>query len=92
MKTKPAPLSHEAIAARAYQLWEEAGRPEGRAEEFWRQAETQLQPAPPVTPATAAKVVASETPAHVVPPTLRPAVQPVALPAAPTPPRKRRAR
>ncbi|MDB5505252.1 MAG: hypothetical protein JWR89_5154 [Tardiphaga sp.] len=27
------------IALRAYQLWDAAGRPEGRADEFWFQAE-----------------------------------------------------
>jgi hypothetical protein len=26
----------------AYQLWEEAGRPPGRQDEFWQQAEEQL--------------------------------------------------
>jgi hypothetical protein len=30
------------IAARAYRLWEEAGMPEGKDEEFWRAAEQQL--------------------------------------------------
>jgi hypothetical protein len=32
----------EEIRARAYQLWEEAGRPEGRDEEIWCQAEQEL--------------------------------------------------
>ncbi|MGY4474478.1 DUF2934 domain-containing protein [Bradyrhizobium sp. USDA 3364] len=32
----------EAVAARAYQLWEKAGKPEGRDEEFWRLAEQEL--------------------------------------------------
>ncbi|MGY3484420.1 hypothetical protein ACVW1C_002303 [Bradyrhizobium sp. USDA 4011] len=32
----------EAVAARAYELWEKAGRPEGRDEEFWHLAEQQL--------------------------------------------------
>lgn len=31
--------SHDTIAERAYHLWESEGRPEGRAEEFWLQAE-----------------------------------------------------
>ncbi|HLG82879.1 MAG TPA: DUF2934 domain-containing protein [Bradyrhizobium sp.] len=31
------------IRARAHQLWERAGRPEGRDEEFWHQAERELQ-------------------------------------------------
>jgi hypothetical protein len=30
------------IAARAYRLWEEAGMPEGKDDEFWRAAEQQL--------------------------------------------------
>ncbi|MCP1974295.1 DUF2934 domain-containing protein [Bradyrhizobium elkanii] len=33
----------EAVAARAYQLWEQAGKPEGRDEEFWRLAEQELR-------------------------------------------------
>ena len=33
---------HEAVAARAYELWEKAGKPEGRDEEFWRSAEQEL--------------------------------------------------
>lgn len=32
----------ETIAARAYELWEKAGNPEGRDEEFWRLAEQEL--------------------------------------------------
>jgi hypothetical protein len=32
----------EEIQTRAYQLWEEAGRPEGRDQEFWHQAEREL--------------------------------------------------
>jgi len=30
------------IRARAYKLWEEAGQPNGRIDEFWFQAEQQL--------------------------------------------------
>jgi hypothetical protein len=30
----------------AYLLWEEAGRPEGRSEEFWHAAVARLTPAP----------------------------------------------
>ncbi len=30
------------ISARAYKLWEEAGMPEGRDEEFWQAAEQEL--------------------------------------------------
>jgi hypothetical protein len=31
------------IRARAYKLWEEAGKPNGRIDEFWFQAEQQLK-------------------------------------------------
>lgn len=34
--------THEEIAACAYLAWEQAGRPEGRSEEFWHQASLQL--------------------------------------------------
>jgi hypothetical protein len=35
--------TEEQIRVRAHQLWEEAGKPEGRDDEFWRQAEQELQ-------------------------------------------------
>ena len=31
------------IAMRAYQLWDAAGRPEGRADEFWLLAEEEFR-------------------------------------------------
>jgi hypothetical protein len=31
------------IRVRAHQLWEQAGKPDGRDEEFWHQAERELQ-------------------------------------------------
>jgi Protein of unknown function (DUF2934) len=31
------------IALRAYQLWNAAGRPEGRSDEFWFQAEEEFR-------------------------------------------------
>jgi DUF2934 family protein len=31
------------IRARAYELWEAAGKPEGREHEFWYQAERELK-------------------------------------------------
>jgi Protein of unknown function (DUF2934) len=37
--TKP---TDKEIAARAYKLWEENGRPEGKDEEFWHAAIQQL--------------------------------------------------
>ncbi len=50
-KTKPAQstttpqreITSETIAARAYVLWEQAGRPSGRDVEYWLQAESQLK-------------------------------------------------
>jgi hypothetical protein len=33
---------HERIRQRAYQLWEEEGRPEGRAESHWHRAEAEV--------------------------------------------------
>jgi hypothetical protein len=35
--------SKQKIDARAYQLWEQAGRPEGREAEFWHLAEQELR-------------------------------------------------
>ena len=32
----------ERVRRRAYQLWEEAGRPEGRSNEFWLRAEEEI--------------------------------------------------
>ena len=37
--------SHEDIARRAYQLWEERGKPHGSPEEDWHLAEHQLRAA-----------------------------------------------
>jgi hypothetical protein len=34
---------HEAIAARAYELWLERGKPENQADELWFQAERELK-------------------------------------------------
>jgi predicted RNA-binding Zn ribbon-like protein len=35
--------SKEAIRTRAHELWEQHGRPSGRDEEFWLQAEAELR-------------------------------------------------
>jgi len=32
----------ETVRRRAYQLWEDAGRPEGRSDEFWLAAEVEI--------------------------------------------------
>jgi hypothetical protein len=56
----------EEIQTRAYQLWEEAGRPEGRDQEFWRQAERELTESPKQEVPT--ESVAPESPAENVEP------------------------
>ena len=38
----PAGPAEEAVRARAYQLWEQAGRPDGDGAEFWLEAEREL--------------------------------------------------
>jgi hypothetical protein len=44
----------EQIRKRAQQLWEEAGSPDGRDDEFWHQAEKELndgdEPTPTILP------------------------------------------
>lgn len=40
--TKTFPGRREDVAARAYQLWEQHGWPDGRDMEFWLEAERQL--------------------------------------------------
>lgn len=35
-------VSEEQIRSLAFQLWEEAGSPQGRSDEFWQQAKEQL--------------------------------------------------
>ena len=46
---KPARME---VVRRAYELWEKAGKPEGRDEEFYHQAERKLEgePEDPETP------------------------------------------
>lgn len=41
-EAKVTATSHDQIRDRAYALWEEAGRPDGRDKEFWEAAERQL--------------------------------------------------
>ena len=41
-KTNPVGAYRDAIAARAQEIWEEEGRPDGRAEEHWLRAEAEL--------------------------------------------------
>jgi hypothetical protein len=40
---KVSPISHESIARRAHQIWEEAGRREGNETLHWLQAEKELR-------------------------------------------------
>lgn len=35
-------IEHDKIRDRAYQLWDQAGQPEGREQEFWYDAEREL--------------------------------------------------
>lgn len=37
-----APVTEERVRTLAYRLWEDAGSPDGRSEEFWAQAVEQL--------------------------------------------------
>jgi hypothetical protein len=37
-------MTEEELRSLAYRLWEEAGCPDGRADEFWEQARQQLCP------------------------------------------------
>ena len=41
-KTNPAGAYRDAINARAQEIWEQEGRPDGRAEEHWLRAEAEL--------------------------------------------------
>jgi hypothetical protein len=34
--------TEEQIRVRAHELWEQAGKPEGREDEFWHQAEKEM--------------------------------------------------
>ena len=42
--------SEEQIRIRAHQLWEVAGQPEGREDEFWHEAERELKDGPTNNP------------------------------------------
>jgi hypothetical protein len=53
--TTAQPPTHEEISRRAQELWEKYGRPEGRDEDIWLEAERELQrnATGPSTPAVA---------------------------------------
>lgn len=58
-QTTPTTPTTKAISDRAYQLWDQAGRPEGRDTEFWGRAEEQINAenksaTPPTAPSTPA--------------------------------------
>lgn len=79
---QPSPLDQDAIALRAYQLWESAGRPGGRDQEFWLLAEAELaaearqSPAPSaVVPPAPSATFAPAAAAHEVPPAIQETVQ-----------------
>lgn len=61
----------DAIRARAFQIWEEEGRPDGRALEHWERACRELAAraestvAPPAEPSRRAQAVAARTQAKV---------------------------
>ena len=56
-KVLRAPVAEDAIRARAYQIWEEEGRPEGQHELHWQRAVEWLasQVPAPTNPAPLAK-------------------------------------
>ena len=75
--------NHARIAARAYQLWEAEGRPQGRDQDHWRRAEAEVAATRAnATPTVTAKPVAPP-PAPVKKPTLFRGRKPTA-PAQPT--------
>jgi hypothetical protein len=73
----------ESIAERAYAIWEQAGRPAGREEEFWLRAEAELvapgstSGAPPAVPPPnfAPPTVPTASPVHQIPPAIKDAVK-----------------
>jgi hypothetical protein len=58
MGTEIIPNNH--VANRAYQLWEQAGRPHGRDLEFWIQAEAEVHAAPAPGKTALASAAASQ--------------------------------
>jgi hypothetical protein len=44
--------TEEQIRSRAFELWEQAGKPDGRAEEFWHLAERDLREKPAFSEST----------------------------------------
>lgn len=52
--------TYDAIAARAYRIWEEEGKPVGRAEEHWNRAKDEVQREAAVDPMAAAVELPTE--------------------------------
>jgi hypothetical protein len=50
------PATEEQIRNLAYRLWEEAGSPEGRPDEFWLTAQQQLANEPGIAPESAGTI------------------------------------
>jgi hypothetical protein len=51
-------VTHETIERHAYHLWEQAGRPFGRSDEFWMEASAALAALPEAAPVKAKKATA----------------------------------
>ena len=88
MNNKSSNPTREAIAVRAYQLWEADNRPTGRDEIFWLRAEQQLRTerVPPIIPPP--PLIPQSLP-HSVPPVIREVAESVVRPPRPAPARKR---
>lgn len=43
MSDEPPRSTEQQIRERAYELWDQAGRPHGRDEEFWQQARDEIE-------------------------------------------------
>ena len=55
--------NHQRVTEQAHQLWDKAGRPQGRDLEFWLQAETEVLEARPLSPQNVTKAEAKSAPA-----------------------------
>jgi hypothetical protein len=51
----------EQIRNYAHQLWEKAGCPEGKSDDFWRQAETELDAEGETNEPTTAAIIETQT-------------------------------
>jgi hypothetical protein len=60
-KELSAPVTEDAVRARAYQIWEEEGRPEGQHELHWRRAMEWLASQTPAPAKAQSRAKASKT-------------------------------